>query len=68
MDAFTPKQEDVLAPMEHVYYSGLHVSEASPIWIILSDSGMSSFVDFMVMYKKDFEKCVGTTTHNTDPN
>ena len=67
MDTFIPRQEDVLTPMEHVYHNVLHASEASPIWIVLYDSGVTSFVDFMVMDKEDFEECVGTITHDTDP-
>ena len=68
MDTFTPRQEDVLTPMEHVYHNVLHVSEASPIWIVLYDSGVTSFVDFMVMDKEDFEESLGTITHDTDPS
>ena len=68
MDTFTLRQEDALTPMEHVYRNVFHVSEASSIWIVLNNSSVISFVDFMVMDKEDFEECVGTITHDTDPS
>ena len=52
--------------MEHIYHNVLCVTEASPIWIVLYDSGVHSLVDFMVMEKEDFEDCVGVIPHEND--
>ena len=63
---FIPREEDILSPMEHIYHHVLNITESSPIWIVLYDSGVHNFVDFMVMDKEDFEECEGVIPHDTD--
>ncbi len=53
--------------MEHVFYNVLNVTDSSPIWIVLYDSGVHDFVDFMVMDQNDFESCEGVIPDESDP-